>query len=109
MPNRRFRAHRDDRRFRQAPTTLDPAMDLNRHYYVSTIEDENLLLVRPAFPHSKRCQRDQIVELSASVSEQQDALLREREDPLSAARGICFGLLLLGFWGFAGLVLWTIW
>ena len=109
MPNRRFRAHRDDRRFRQAPTTLDPAMDPTRHYYLSVTEDESLLLMRHAFPHSKRSQRDQIVELPASVSEQQDALLAEKEDPLSAARGICFGLLLLGFfWAFVGLVLWMI-
>ena len=78
-------------------------------YYLSVTEDESLLLMRHAFPHSKRSQRDQIVELPASVSEQQDALLAEKEDPLSAARGICFGLLLLGFfWAFVGLVLWMI-
>jgi len=84
-------------------------MDLTRHHYLSATEDENLLLIRHALPHSKRCLRDRIVELSASISEQQDTLLAEKEDPLSAARGICFDLLLLGFWAFVGLVLWMIW
>ena len=110
MPSRRLRALWDDRRFRQAPATLVPAMARTPCYSLSTSEDDNQLLMRPALPHGKRCQVDQIEELSASVPERQDALLAENKDPLSPARGICFGLFLaLGFWALVGLVLWMIW
>ena len=110
MPSRRLRARWDERRFRQPPTTLDPAMARPPYYPSSTSGDENQLLMRPASPQSKRCQTDQLLEPSASVSERQEALLAENEDPLSAARGICFGILLAsGLWALAGLVLWMIW
>jgi len=110
MPSRKLRDRWDDRRFRQVPTTLDPAMTQPPYCPSTTSGDENLLLMRPASPHSKRCQPSQLLEPSASVSERQEALLAENEDPLSAARGICFGILLaFGLWALAGFVLWMIW
>jgi len=110
MPSRRLREGWDDRRFRQAPATLDPVMPPTQYYSLSTSEDENQPPMRPAFPHSKQCQIEQTEELSASVSEHQDASAAENEDRLSTARGICFGFLLaFGFWAFVGLVLWILW
>jgi len=110
MPSRRLRARWDDRRFRQAPTTLDPAMAQPPYCPSSTSGDVNLLLMRPASPHNKRSQTGELLEPSASVSERQEALLAENDDPLSAARGICVGILLaFGLWALAGFVLWMIW